>query len=372
MTDNNNSSCKDLCVHLDGKPIYNIVYTTDFSYLADYIKELGYSERKICVVTESNVASLYLDAILISLENCCKKVVSFVFPEGEQSKNLDVVRNLYEKLILEKFDRKDVLIALGGGVVGDLTGFTAATYLRGIDFIQIPTSLLSQVDSSIGGKTGVDFDSYKNMVGAFHMPKLVYMNLSVLNTLNDRQFDSGMGEIVKHGLIKDADYYEWLKTNRKAIAGKDIDKLLTMVRNSCIVKKNVVENDPTEKGERALLNFGHTLGHAIEKYMDFQLYHGECVFIGVVLASIISYNKGNISKDDLNDIWKTCNSFNSAKLPKDIDIEKIISYTKNDKKVTGNSIKFVLLNKIGEAYIDMNVSDDDMRNALIYYLENEK
>lgn len=371
MADNNVQTFDDLTVHLDGKPIYNIVYTSNFDSLAEQIIKLGYSDRKICIVSETNVASLYLDAILLSLKDCCKKVVSFVFPEGEQSKNLDVVRNLYEKLILEKFDRKDVLIALGGGVVGDLTGYTAATYLRGIDFIQIPTSLLSQVDSSIGGKTGVDFDSYKNMVGAFHMPKLVYMNLTVLNTLNDRQFDSGMGEIVKHGIIKNADYYEWLKVNKDSINSRDLKTMLEMVRESNIVKKNVVENDPTEKGERALLNFGHTLGHAIEKYMNFELYHGECVFIGIILAAIISYNKGKISKDELDDIWKACDMFNSAKLPKDIDIDEIVLFTKNDKKVTGNKIKFVLINKIGEAYIDMDVSDEDMKAAMRYYLEYE-
>ena len=190
---------KNLTVHLDDKPIYDIVYEESFDALPSMIKELGYSNRKICVVSESHVASLYLDAILHSIKDACTYTTSFVFPEGEASKNLNVVRDLYTHLIEEKFDRNDVLIALGGGVVGDLTGYAAATYLRGIDFIQIPTSLLSQVDSSIGGKTGVDFDSYKNMVGAFHMPKLVYMNLSVLKTLSNRQFCSGMGEIIKHG-----------------------------------------------------------------------------------------------------------------------------------------------------------------------------
>lgn len=354
----------DLTVHRDGMPIYNIVYSDSFDRLPELIEELGYKNRKICVVSETNVASLYLDAILLSIDKCCDKVVRYVFPEGEQSKNLNIVRGLYEKLIIEKFDRNDVLIALGGGVVGDLTGFAAATYLRGIDFIQIPTSLLSQVDSSIGGKTGVDFDSYKNMVGAFHMPKLVYMNLSVLNTLSVRQFNSGMGEIIKHGIIKDDSYFTWLIDNADNIHSRQIDTLAEMVRRSCIVKKNVVENDPTEKGERALLNFGHTLGHAIEKYMNFEFLHGECVFIGMILATIISYNKGNISHDVLECIVNAISHYDVPKLPGDIDVEKIIAYTKNDKKVTGNKIKFVLINRIGEAYIDMDVSDDDMRRAI--------
>lgn len=363
------SSLNSLTVHCNGEPIYNIEYSDNFDRLVECITELGYNNRKICVVSETNVASLYMDAILILLEKCCKKAVSYVFPEGEESKNLDTVKGLYEKLIVEKFDRNDVLIALGGGVVGDLTGFTAATYLRGIDFIQIPTSLLSQVDSSVGGKTGVDFDSYKNMVGAFHMPKLVYMNLSVLDTLSLRQFNSGMGEVVKYGIIKDREFFDWLNTNKEHIKAKAYNTLYEMVRASCIVKKNVVENDPTEKGERALLNFGHTLGHAVEKYMNFQLLHGECVFIGMLLATIISYNKGLISLDDKNLVFDTINVFDVPKLPLDIDIDKIVLYTKNDKKVSGDKIKFVLIKDIGDAYIDMEVSDDDMKKSIAELLE---
>ncbi|MGN0151506.1 MAG: 3-dehydroquinate synthase [Wujia sp.] len=355
----------DLTVHFDGKPIYNIVYSDNFNRLPSLLNDLGYQDRKICVVSETNVASLYMDAILLSIKPCCKKAVNFVFPEGEQSKNLNVVRDLYEFLILEKFDRKDLLIALGGGVVGDLTGFTAATYLRGIDFIQIPTSLLSQVDSSIGGKTGVDFDSYKNMVGAFHMPKLVYINLNVLQTLNERQFCSGMGEIIKHGLIRNAEYFEWLCANQTQIMDRQTDVLAEMIRESNIVKKDVVEHDPTEKGERALLNFGHTLGHAIEKYMNFEYLHGECVFIGCMLATIISYNKGNITAEDKNKILKALSVYHVPELPADMDIERVISYTKNDKKVVGDTIKFILLRNIGDAYIDLNVNDTDMRQAIL-------
>ncbi len=163
-----------------------------------------------------------------------------------------------------------MLAALGGGVVGDMTGFAAATYLRGVDFVQIPTTLLAQVDSSIGGKTGVDIDSYKNMVGAFHMPRLVYMNLDTLQTLDARQYYSGFAEIMKHGLIKDAKYYEWLISNMYEICERDPETLLSMIKRSCEIKKAVVENDPTEQGERALLNFGHTIGHAIEKTAAFR------------------------------------------------------------------------------------------------------
>ena len=354
----------NLTVCLNDEPIYEIVYEDSFDALADKIKELGYSNRKICLVSETNVASLYLDAILLCIKDSCAYTTSFVFPEGEASKNLNVVRDLYEHLILEHFDRKDLLIAVGGGVVGDLTGYTAATYLRGIDFIQIPTSLLSQVDSSIGGKTGVDFDSYKNMVGAFHMPKLVYMNLSVLSTLSKRQFHSGMGEIIKHGLIKNQSYFHWLSDNEASIINMDLDYVGQMIRESNLVKKNVVENDPTEQGERALLNFGHTLGHAIEKYMNFEFLHGECVFIGMAAASILSYKKGCMTKIELHKILRSFKPYQVPKLEDTIDYNKIIEYTKNDKKAVGDKIKFILLDGIGHAYIDMNVSAQDMESAL--------
>ena len=360
-----------LIVHLDNKPIYDITFNDSFDKLPDTIHRLGYEGIKLCIVSETNVASLYLDAILISLRESgyFSKVVSFVFPAGEESKNLDVVSELYERLIIEQFDRKDVLIALGGGVTGDLTGFAAATYLRGIDFIQVPTSLLSQVDSSVGGKTGVDFKAYKNMVGAFYMPKHVYMNLNTLKTLDRRQLVSGMGEVVKYGISLDRELYDWIKANHEAVDAYDYEALSYMVYRSCDNKRLVVEEDPTEKGRRALLNFGHTLGHAIEKYMNFSLMHGECVFIGMMLAAIISRNKGNIDEDELADIIGVIKLYEIPKLPEDIDISTIIEYTKNDKKAVGPKIKFILLNKIGEAYIDMDVTKIDMTQAFEQYMQ---
>ena len=365
----------NITVNYDNKPIYDIVYSDSFDKLSEELLKLGYKGKKICIVSETNVASLYLDAILISLDGIYSDIISYVFPEGEQSKNLDVVYGLYDELIKNKFSREDILIALGGGVVGDLTGFAAATYLRGIDFIQVPTSLLSQVDSSIGGKTGVDFKSYKNMVGAFHMPKLVYMNLSVLNTLNRRQFNSGMAEIIKHGIIKNPEYFNWLQDNSQSIINKDFDTLYHMIYESCMVKKAVVENDPKEKGERALLNFGHTLGHAIEKYMDFSFLHGECVFIGMLLSAIISQKRGLIDSFSLDKIIDAISAWNVPHIPEDLDIEKVISYTKNDKKASQGTIKFILINKIGEAFIDLTVTEQEMADSIItlrnYYNEGK-
>ncbi len=355
----------NLTVHLDSKPIYNIIFNDEFDSLLTRLSKQGINNRRICIVSETTVSKYYLDILVELLKGNCKEVNTFVFPAGEENKNLSVVQDLYEHLIISKFDRNDMLIALGGGVVGDLTGYAAATYLRGIDFVQVPTSLLSQVDSSIGGKTGVDFLSYKNMVGAFHMPQLVYININTLETLPHRQLVSGMGEIIKHGIIKDREYFEWLEHYAEDIRNKDLQSLKTMILKSCNIKRLVVENDPNEKGERALLNFGHTLGHAIEKLLDFSYLHGECVGIGSILASIISYNKGLISNDMLERIISIHDYFGFPQLPKDMDIDKIIETTKNDKKMSGGHIKFILINNIGEAYIDENVCDEDMRQAIL-------
>ena len=213
---------KKLNVKYEGKPCYNIHVESSFSSLEESLREdLDNLQRKVCIVTDSHVAALYLDEIAFICGDLFAKVISFVFPAGEASKNMDTVQKLYLSLIENHFDRGDLLIALGGGVVGDLTGFAAATYLRGIDFLQIPTTLLAQVDSSIGGKTGVDFQQYKNMVGAFHMPRMVYMNTATLNTLPAEQFSSGMAEIIKHGLIRDEAYYRWISDHREGICGLD-------------------------------------------------------------------------------------------------------------------------------------------------------
>lgn len=360
--------CNALTVHLNDEPIYDIFFANDFNSLPELLAGQGIADRRVCIVTESNVAPLYLDEIRNQLDGKCKELISIIFEAGESQKNLDTVKMIYEKLILAKFDRKDLLVALGGGVTGDITGFTAATYLRGIDFVQIPTSLLAQVDSSIGGKTGVDFDSYKNMVGAFHMPKLVYINVSTITTLSDEQFISGMGEIIKHGLIKDSAYFDWLIENHDRILARDKDVLMEMIRVSCNIKRVVVENDPTEKGDRALLNFGHTLGHAIERYLDLKLSHGACVGIGCCLASVISYNRGDITEDELHKIIHAFDMFGFPAL-KDypVDADAVIEYTKNDKKMVGDKIKFILLHTIGDAYINTNVVPDDMKKAFEWH-----
>lgn len=346
------------------KPCYDILISKDFSELLEELQEFSVENKRLCIVTDSNVDTLYGEELLNLLNNRCLKAVKFAFPAGEENKTLDTVRELYKFLIEEGFDRKDMLIALGGGVVGDLTGYTAATYLRGIDFIQLPTTLLAQSDSSIGGKTGVDFDGYKNMVGAFKMPRLVYMNLSVLKTLEDRQFFAGFAEVMKHGIIKDAIFYEWLLENMYEICERDLDTLEEMIMRSCSVKKLVVEKDPLEQGDRALLNLGHTIGHAIEKAKNFELYHGECVALGIVAAAFISWKKELLSMDEYYEIRDMFVPFYLPISVDNIDPEEILRLTKADKKMEAGTIKFVLLKKIGKAVINTGVTDDEILAAI--------
>ena len=355
------------------KPCYDIVITQSFEGLAEELAAFETKEKRLCIVTDSKVDALYGEALLQLLAEHCRKAVKYVFPEGEESKNLDTVRKVYTYLIEEGFDRKDMLVALGGGVVGDLTGFVAATYLRGIDFIQIPTTLLSQADSSVGGKTGVDFDGYKNMVGAFKMPRLVYMNLSTLSTLDDRQFYSGFAEVMKAALIKDSAFYEWLIGNLYEISDKDLNVLEEMVLRSCDIKRRVVEKDPTEQGDRALLNLGHTIGHAIEKAKNFTLYHGECVALGPVAAAYISWKKEMLSMEEYYEIRDMFVPFNLPITVENIDPQEILRLTKSDKKMRAGKIKFILLKKIGKAVIDTTVTDDEILAAIqeIYFSDED-
>lgn len=356
-------------VHMNEVPVYNIVLKKDFFSLSDEVTTLGIKNKKLCIVTDSTVDKLYLEQVAAILSSCCLEVISFSFPAGEANKNLSTVQKLYKELILARFDRGDMLVALGGGVVGDLCGFAAATYLRGIDFIQIPTTLLSQVDSGIGGKTGVDFDAYKNMVGAFHMPRLVYTNISTLLTLPDNQFAAGMGEVIKHGLIKDRTYYEWILLNTNKIKDRDLTICQEMVVGSNLIKKEVVEQDPTEKGERMLLNFGHTLGHAIEKLKDFKLLHGECVALGALAAMRISNLRGLIPSEETDQLRSALKNFLIPVTVSGLSTTTVIEATKNDKKMESGLIKFVLLQEIGNAYIDRTVSKEEMEQALCYIFQ---
>lgn len=353
-----------LPVHFEGKHVYDIVTATDFSALPAELELLETASKKICIVTDSNVSELYLKEVEKLLAPSCRSLYTFIFPAGEHNKNLDTVQKLYQKLIEYQLDRNDLLVALGGGVVGDLCGFAAATYLRGISFIQLPTTLLSQVDSSIGGKTGVDFDSYKNMVGAFHMPKLVYTNIGTLKTLSDSQFSSGMGEVLKHGLIRDRAYYLWLYEYAEAVWRREPDALLSMVAVSNQIKRAVVEADPTEQGERMYLNFGHTLGHAIEKLKNFELLHGECVALGALAAMQLSVHRGLIEETELTRFRNLLTLYHIPTRVLGLEKADVIKATKNDKKMQSGAIQFILLKEVGQAFTDRTVTEAEMSTAL--------
>lgn len=358
-----------LTIRENAIPIYNIVMEHSYDAFCKELQALSVDSQKICIVCDSNTADLYLEHLREIINQYVKETISFVFPAGEDSKTLNTVQSLYETLIQAHFDRGDMLIALGGGVVGDLTGYAAATYLRGIRFMQVPTTLLAMVDSSIGGKTGVDFNGYKNMVGAFYMPKSVYINLNTLKTLPDRVYYSGFGEVIKYGLIGDLAFYQWLKVHVKDLLNFEEEAVAAMVYRCCYHKQMTVEKDAFEKGDRALLNLGHTLGHAIEKLKYFELLHGECVAIGMVASAFISYKRGYIAKEDLLDIENTLLDYHLPIRTSDLIPEAVLSASKSDKKMSNGKIKYILMDSMCHSVIDSTITDSELLDAIQYILQ---
>lgn len=343
---------------------YRIEWEHDFSRLAACLHEVGdLHPVRICIVTDSNVAPLYLEDVKEALADTGAELFTWIFPTGEKSKNLATVEELFRFLITNHFQRTDLLAALGGGVTGDLTGFTAAAYLRGIDFIQIPTTLLAQVDSSVGGKTGVDFDAYKNMVGAFHQPRLVYMNTSVLATLPDDQFASGMGEVIKSAEIRSEYFFRKLEKKASLIIARDPDMLSYVIRECCEIKGAVVEDDPNDRGVRAILNFGHTLGHAIEKCKNFELLHGQCVAIGTIGAAWLSMKRGLITESVYQRMININRKFHLPVSAEGVTAEQIVRTAHSDKKMENGKLKFILLDGLGNAIIDNTVSEEELTDA---------
>ena len=335
-------------------------FSNSFELLKDAYEASSIREKRVCIVGDTNTCPLYADAVMSVCKKCFSQVDIFSFPAGEEHKNLMSIEALYEFLLEHHYDRTDSLLALGGGVVGDMTGFAAATYLRGIKYVQVPTTLLAQVDSSMGGKTGVDFKGYKNMVGAFHMPEFVYTNPTVLSTLSDEQFASGMGEVLKSALLADEDFFGWLLGNMYEIGDRDPETVLEMVKTTAGIKEAIVRRDPTEKGERALLNLGHTIGHAIEKYKNFELLHGMCVGLGLIAAAAISHERGLISTEELYEIRDVCFAFGLPIFADGINDNEILRLTKSDKKMAGGQIRFILLKEIGKAFIATDVTDEEL------------
>lgn len=353
-----------ITINQNSKPCYDILITKGFDELKEELINVSLNNKKYAIITDSQVGPIYADAVKEVLAFVASEICVYSFKAGESSKNLDTINSIYDFLLENNFTRSDVLVALGGGVVGDITGFVAATYMRGVDFIQIPTTLLSQVDSSIGGKTGVDYKQYKNIIGAFNMPRLVYTNTETLNTLDARQYYAGMAEVMKYGLIRRSAFYVWLIDNMYEIHDKDAGALEYMIAQCCQIKKEYVEKDPYDKGDRAILNFGHTIGHAIEKAMNFNLLHGECVALGSVAAAFISWKKGYLQMEDYYEIRDMFVPFNLPISIDNIDAETILENVKYDKKHSGNTLSFISLKKVGKAFIDTSVTKEEIKDAL--------
>ena len=312
------------------------------------LRERGLKGR-VLVVTNPTVAKWYLQPLTDSLVAAGYSVETAEIPDGEEYKSLEQAENLYNRLVDGKYDRKSLLIALGGGVIGDLTGFVAATYMRGIDFVQIPTTLLAQVDSSVGGKVAVNHPQGKNLIGSFYQPKLVISDVMTLRTLPRREFSSGMAEVIKHGLILDENYFQLICGELGAIRQLEPGIMTWIIAGSCKIKAQVVEKDEKETGRRAVLNFGHTLGHALESVTHFQQFkHGEAIAVGMLAAIRISQKLNLLEQADL---WKlTADLFQSLDLPTQIPglkVEPIFQALQLDKKVEAGKVHWVLPQKVG-------------------------
>ena len=311
--------------------------------------------KQVIVITNATIAPLYLDQLLNNLRNF--KVETMILPDGEQFKTLGYVTQIFDKLLSCKFSRNATLIALGGGVIGDMGGFSAACYQRGIAFLQIPTTLLAQVDSSVGGKTGVNHPLGKNMIGAFYQPQCVIADADVLNTLDDRQLSAGLAEVIKYGLIRDIEFFEWLEQNIELLLARDTEALAFAIERSCLNKAEIVAEDETEAGIRATLNLGHTFGHAIETGAGYGIYlHGEAVAIGTCQAADLSRRKGWLNDADVERIIAL---FKKANLPvtppEQLDSDRFIDLMAVDKKNIDGKIRLILLTKIGVATLPVSI-----------------
>ena len=308
----------------------------------------GQAISRIAVVTNPTVADLYLGRVENALAQAGFPVVPIMIPDGEAHKTLATWTHVHDSLLAARLDRKSAVLALGGGVVGDVAGFAAATYQRGIAFIQVPTTLLSQVDSSVGGKTGVNHPLGKNMIGAFYQPKLVVIDTATLATLPERELRAGLAEVIKYGLIRDQDFFAWLERNMQALLARDPEALAHAIEVSCRHKAEVVANDETEQGERALLNLGHTFGHAIEAGLGYGTWlHGEAVAAGTVLAARLSARLGWLNESDVERI---VNLFAAAGLPTQgpsLGADRYLELMSHDKKVVSGKSRLILLRAIG-------------------------
>lgn len=342
-------------------PIYIGSHLDVATLLGPYIKG-----RQIMIVTNTTVAPLYLAHYQTALQSLDKTVASCILPDGEKYKDFQHLHLIFDALMEAGFNRDCTILALGGGVIGDMAGYAAASFQRGVDFIQVPTTLLSQVDSSVGGKTGINHPLGKNMIGAFKQPKVVLADMSQLDTLPDRELSAGLAEVIKYALLGDEAFLVWLEQNMPALIARDETALAEAVYRSCAHKARIVANDEKEHGERALLNLGHTFGHAIESYMGYGVWlHGEAIAAGMVMAADLSQRMGWI---DAQDVERVKAIFKQANLPTQapkIPLDDFLSYMSHDKKVLNGQLRLILLKKLGQAIITNEFDVEAMKHSII-------
>ncbi len=340
-----------------GKRGYPIVIGTDLISRTDtYAKFIGSSQ--VMIVTNETVARLYLKKVEAALGNYDVKTV--VLADGERYKTLETVTTILDRLLEHRFNRDCTLLALGGGVVGDMSGFAAACYQRGVDLIQVPTTLLSQVDSSVGGKTGVNHRLGKNMIGAFHQPAGVVIDVDTLATLSAREYSAGIAEVIKYALINDGAFFDWLSGNIEKIMAREYAALLFCISRSCRNKARLIEADEREDGQRALLNLGHTFGHAIEAASGYgKVLHGEAVAIGLCLAAELSCSMGLLSGSDKDRIYSLVKRAGlPVNAPKDISHRAMMEFMRHDKKIDKGVLRLVLLKEPGVSFICSQFEND--------------
>ena len=336
--------------------------------LKKFISSAGFS-KKALLLTDTNVEKLFGDRIRLVLESAGLDVELVTIPAGETSKSLTEAEKIYTAAIEFGLDRKSAIFALGGGVVGDLTGFIAATYLRGIPFVQIPTSLLAQVDSSVGGKVAVNHKLGKNLIGAFYQPKAVFIDLDMLNTLYSREIASGLGEIVKYGVISDSALFKYLEENAQRVIALDYDVMKNVIARSCEIKAEVVSKDEKEGGLRRILNFGHTMAHAIEEATEYSKYtHGEAVAIGMIGAAYISRVLGKIDDATLERLQNLIDKLGMISRAEDCNVEHMLKTIFRDKKTINGKINWVLMDSIGKVSVVNDVPEDVVRSAFNFVI----
>lgn len=353
------------CVPVNlGERSYDILLEADFSAFGHSLAQ-AISPSRVAVVSDRNVAAIYGNEIMSALKDTGIPANLAEFPAGEESKSQEGLGKIYDKLFAARLDRKSAIIALGGGVTGDLAGYAAATFMRGIPFVQVPTSLLAQVDSSVGGKTGINHPAGKNLIGSFHQPALVYSNIATLSTLPHEELVSGMAEVVKHGVIRDRDYFDFVEGNIDAIMNLDHEAMSHTVGGSCRIKADVVSQDEREGGLRAILNFGHTFGHAFEALTSYTGYrHGEAVGLGMVAAAVVGTELCGFPAEDRKRLEALLQRIGLPTKFSNLETENLVAAMFGDKKAEFGTIRFVLPSEIGKVDI-IPLSDlDPVKRAL--------